>query len=243
MDFPAGWRSYLINLQERRDRQRSARKELGRIGWRLGPGGVTLYTATRFSDRGQFPSPSIRGCFTSHSDCLKDALTHGRPNVLMLEDDVTFATAFPILLPSILSQLETLDWDLCYFGHEDTGDIAKANTRTQEIRLCPYAGELRTTHFYLVNGRILERLTTHFDRLASGTPGDPHYGPMPVDGAINTFRLLNKEIKTLISDPKLGWQRPSRSDITPRFFDRLEYLRPAVDALRHIKNAANRWRS
>jgi glycosyl transferase family 25 len=157
-------------------------------------------------------------------------------NVLMLEDDVTFASTFPPLISSVLSQLEIIDWDFCYLGHEDTGDVARANRRTSEVNLVPYEDELRTTHFYLVNRRVIPRLVAHLDRLAAGTEGDPNYGPMPVDGAINRFRQLNTDVKTIIADPKLAWQRPSRSDISPKKFDELRFLEPVTGLLRNLKH-------
>jgi GR25 family glycosyltransferase involved in LPS biosynthesis len=240
-DLPAGWRAYLINLPERKDRLRFAKRELSSVGWQLGPGGVCLYAANKFKDRGRFPSPSIRGCFMSHSDCLGEASRQGMPNTLMLEDDVAFASSFPILLPSILSQLEAIDWGFCYLGHEDTGNIDRANSRTRDVNLIPYNGELRTTHFYLVNGRILPRLLEHLDRLASGEEGDQKNGPMPIDGAINRFRLSNGDIKTVIADPKLGWQRPSRSDISPGRIDQWRLLYPTVEGLRSLKHKFLRW--
>jgi len=235
-DLPAGWRAYLINLPERRDRLRLAEEELNRIGWRLGSSGVVLYAATKFTDRAGFPSPSVRGCFMSHSDCLRDAIQQGTCNVLMLEDDVVLASTLPLLMSSLLSQLEIIDWDLCYLGHEGTGKISRATARTCEVNLRPYDGELRTTHCYLVNSRILQRLVAHLDRLAAGTEGDPNYAPMPVDGAINSFRLLNGDVRTVIADPKLSWQRPSRSDISPKKFDDLRFLKPVISVLRNLKH-------
>ena len=234
-NLPAGWRAYLINLPERK--MASIRAERAGRHW-LAPriGGVTLYAATKFIDRGSFPTSSIRGCFMSHSDCLREALQQGMPNTLMLEDDIALASSFPVVLPSILSRLEFIDWDFCYLGHEGTGNIDRANARTKDINLIPYTSELRTTHFYLVNGRILPRLLEHLDRLASGEEGDQRNGPMPIDGAINRFRLSNDDIKTVIADPKLGWQRPSRSDISPGKFDQWPFVEPLVASLRNLKH-------
>jgi glycosyl transferase family 25 len=67
---------------------------------------------------------------------------------------------------------------------------------------------------------------------------------MPIDGAYNIFRRENSDIKTLISAPKLGWQRPSRSDIAGnRFFDKMQSIHFLTAKLRELKYLADRWRS
>jgi glycosyl transferase, family 25 len=238
--LPSDWCGFLVNLPERKDRLEAAKKELARVGWSLGPAGVTLYAAKRFSDSAGFPSPSARGCFISHSECLKEALRLGKTSVLMLEDDIAFASSLPNLLDSVVTQLNEVDWDFCYFGHEQTDSIKRAGPQTDKVTLVPFQGHLLTTHFYLLNARILSKLVMHLERLANGRPGDPIYGPMPIDGAFNTFRLLNPDVVTLVVDPKLGWQRSSRSDINPGRLDRLHILRPLMTALRNLKNASNR---
>ena len=43
---------------------------------------------------------------------------------------------------------------------------------------------------------------------------------MPIDGAFNIFRRINHDVQTLIAQPKISWQLSSRSDITPRSFDK-----------------------
>ena len=65
---------------------------------------------------------------------------------------------------------------------------------------------------------------------------------MPVDGAYNEFRLRNPDVNTLIAAPKLGWQRPSRSDLTPQLIDRIGPLRPLVSLLRSVKHGLSRGR-
>jgi glycosyl transferase family 25 len=237
------WNVYLVNLPERKDRLRLAERELERVGWHIGARGVTLFSATKFSERRGFPSSSIRGAFHSHSECLRAGLRQGDRDVVLLEDDIAFASCLPKLMPSLRAELAKTAWDFCYLGHEHTGEIERASSRTQHVNLVPYASPIIGLHFCIVSHRILPRLIDHLDRVALGREGDDDYGPMPIDGAFNTFRRLNSDLSTFIADPKLGWQRPSRSDITPKFFDRLEFLRPAVTALRNIKDTANRWRS
>jgi hypothetical protein len=236
--------AFLINLPERKDRLRTATKELARIGWSVGSNGVEIYVARKFSDRARFPSsPGVRGCFHSHWECIRRAYAQGKNSVLLIEDDIGLSPSIPGLTPGIISQLESKTWDFFYLGHEYTGDIECANARTSEVKLLPVKTEIRTTQFYAVHGRIFSRLLEHLDRVASGTEGDQEFGPMPIDGAFNIFRRINPDVRGFMAVPKLGWQRPSRSDITPKPFDQFVYLRPFIRALRNIKYATSRWRS
>jgi glycosyl transferase, family 25 len=234
--------AYLINLPERKDRLKSATKEFGRVGWVLGPGGVQLYAAQRSIERAGFSSPSVQGCFCSHFECISRAHQQGRKSILLMEDDIALSPAIHRLTPSIISQLEVTPWDFFYLGHGRTGDIGHANSHTAEITLAPMTAEIGGTHFYAINGRIFARLLAHLDRVRTGIEGDQEFGPMPLDGAYNVFRRKNSDTRTLIAMPKLGWQRPSRSDISPRPIDKLKVLRPVLSLLRSCKHAMSQWR-
>jgi glycosyl transferase, family 25 len=236
---------YLINLPDRADRLKSATVELARVGWGAGINGVNVFSARRFADAAGFPSAGARGCFHSHLECLRQAHLETRGSVLILEDDITFTSSLPRLTSSILLKLETSDWDFVYFGHERTGNIPRANRNTtdQELKFKMWTGSICTAHFYGVRGRILPRLIKHLDSLGNRPPGDPEGGPMTIDGAFDVFRQRNRDVKTIIADPKLGWQRPSRSDLTPRGFDTLALLRPVTFSIRRLKHCIDRWGS
>jgi hypothetical protein len=235
--------AYLINLAERTDRLASAKKEFARAGWRMGEGGVEHYVAQRFTDRAGFPFPECRGCFHSHAECIRKAWRDGRQNVLVMEDDIALAVSTGALTPAVVAQLNSMPWDFLYLGHEDTGDIGRATPRTRHVDFLPYGGSIRGTHSYAVNGRIFERLLAHLDRVANGVEGDQEYGPMPIDGAFNIFRFKNADVQTFIARPKIGWQRSSRSDISPKAFDGLKLLRPFLAMLRDLKSTTMRWHS
>lgn len=237
--------TYLINLPERADRLTVSRKELARIGWDLGEGGVRVFPALSFSDRAGFPSAGVRGCFQSHLECLRRAQFENRRSVLVLEDDISFSSSLSRLTPSIVSQLDTVAWDFVYFGHYATGEIpnAKSNTPTADLKLIPWTEAVSCTHFYAINSRIFGRLIASLERHSSGVEGDQNAGPMPVDGAFNIFRRNNSDVRTLIACPKLGWQRSSRSDITPQNLDNLYLSRQLMDAWRGLKYTVARWRT
>lgn len=230
--------TYLINLKERTDRLELAKIELTRVGWTLGPSGVQLFPAVKFTDRASFPNTGIRGAFNSHHECLKRALAAQNKNVLILEDDVAFSPYVASHASRIIARLDDSDWDLVYFGHEHTGKLPVAESDDigdLEFELRPWTGDIVGLHFYAAKRSVIPELVAHLDRLESGREGDQEFGPMPVDGAINVFRRFNLRIKTLIAVPKIGWQRPSRSDISPKNIDRVRILRPAVKALRDLK--------
>ncbi len=236
--------AFLINLPERRDRLNSAMNELARADWRIGPTGVQIYSAQKFTERAGFPGgPGVRGCFHSHLECIRMAHKAGERSVLLIEDDIALASSFPSLVPSLISQLESTPWDFLYLGHEQTGPIERANSRTKEVSLVPTTGEVRTTHLLAINGHAFSRLLEHLERVYCGREGDQEFGPMPVDGAYNVFRRINSDLRTLIANPKLGWQRPSRSDLSPRKFDSFKLLQPVMGALRNVKYAASKWRT
>jgi len=237
--------AYLINLPERVDRLASAKIELGRLKWPIGTDGINLFPARRFAERGGFPNAGVRGAFYSHWECLQQAHTKGDFGALILEDDISFSSHIPKLTPLIISKLEANNWDIVFFGHYNTGEIPNANSKAEpkEFEFIECFGEIHGLHFYGVNSRILGRLNEHLERVASGREGDQVTGPMPVDGALNTFRRLNPDVRTFIANPKLGWQKPSRSDITPAKLDRLPAIRPLMSAFHRIKQIVDPWRS
>ena len=226
----------VINLAERGDRRIFVEREFQKVGWKE----YKFFPALRFDDAAGFQLPSWRGCFTSHLECLRLAQKQQLENILILEDDLTLSSSIQRLTPEIIAAVRKLDWDFLYFGHEATGNIRRATQRTNSVAFEPCTSEIRTAHFYAVNGRIIPALIAHFERNASTIPGDQHFGPMLPDGAYNTFRRYNRNVTTYIANPKLGWQRPSRSDITPHRFDGITALRPFISFVRDIKQLLTR---
>jgi glycosyl transferase family 25 len=227
--------TYLINLPERTDRLRSAQAEFRRLGWQ----DVKTLPARRFSEDGGFGNPGIRGCFHSHLDCLRQA----KGDVLILEDDITFTSALSALTPSIVEQLRAIDWDFVYFGHADT-PFQRATRATRSARFERWENKVLCTHFYAVRARVIPRLIDHLEAILRRPPGDPDGGPMPIDGAFFWFlRIRNPDLTTFVANPKLGWQRPSRSDLTPNELDSVKLFRPLLSIARSFKHAVNHWRS
>jgi glycosyl transferase family 25 len=221
--------AYLINLPERTDRLKSAQAELDRLGW-----DVEVFPGRRFQDAAGFQNPGIRGCFNSHLDCLRQATG----DVLILEDDITFASVLGTL--NLQERIQSLDWDFLYLGHEQT-PFARAHKSTSDVRFEPWGHPILCTHFHAIRERMIPRVISHMEAILRRPPGDPEGGPMSVDGAHWVFRERNPEVKTFVANPKLGWQRPSRSDLRPRGFDKVLLLRPALGLARKVKHALERW--
>ena len=227
----------VVNLAERKDRRRAVEQEFRKLNWTA----YEFFPACRFDDAAGFKFPSWRGCFMSHLECLRLARQRNLENVLIFEDDIALSSSILRLTPAIIEAVRNFDWDFFYFGHELTGDIERANRATNGVAFQLFDGDnIQTTHFYAVNKRIFSRLIAHFERNASTVPGDRNFGPMLPDGAYNTFRSYNKDVITYIANPKLGWQRSSRSDISPRALDDLKALRPLITFGRSVKHFLNR---
>jgi len=224
--------AFVINLKERTDRRRAAEAEFRKLGWK----GVEVFPAFKFEEAAGFPFSSWRGCFHSHLGCLKAAHNSKLDSVLIFEDDIALSSRIPFFTPQIVSVLDETEWDLVYFGHAP-GDIAHASRNTSGVTFVDAgSNEIHETHFYAVNKRIIPRLIEHFYRNAETVPHDGNFGPMPVDGAYNTFRRFNSDVITLVTNPKLGWQRPSRSDISPKKIDGIRLLRPILTYGRRCKS-------
>lgn len=226
----------VINLAERLDRRRSVEREFHRVGWT----DYQFFPACRFDDAAGFDSPSWRGCFNSHLECLRLAHKQNLEDVLVFEDDVALSSSIPRLTPLIIETIRNLDWDFLYFGHELTGSIARATRTTDSVAFERYDGGLQTAHFYAVSRRIIPRLIAHFERNAKTIPAAEGYGPMSPDAAYGTFRSRNKDVITYIVNPKLGWQRSSRSDLSPNQLDNIKALRSFITFGRNVKYFLNR---
>jgi hypothetical protein len=93
-----------------------------------------------------------------------------------------------------------------------------------------------TSHFYAVNGPVIPRLVEYLKKVQQREPGDPLGGPMELDGALTMFRQANPDVLTWIARPNLGKQRPSRSNITFRWYDRFPVVQQAADIGRLVRD-------
>ncbi|WP_293152375.1 MULTISPECIES: glycosyltransferase family 25 protein [unclassified Microcoleus] len=238
-------RTYVVNLPDRQDRRRDITKELANVGISLAPNSVEIFPAVRPETAGEFPSIGAWGCFLSHLSILKHARQQNLSNVLVMEDDLAISPTLIAQQSALIEQLQGQDWGMVYLGHYLTDrNLPKVdpNGRSSEaaVLLKPYTLGIQTTHFYGVNGQILDRLIAFLEQVQQRPKGHPDGGPMHVDGAYSTFRAQNPDIMTLIAEPNLGWQRSSRSDINASAW--YDYV-PLVREVANVARGAKVWLS
>jgi hypothetical protein len=167
----------------------------------------------------------------SHLTILEDARARRLKSVLIVEDDLVISPMLPEFLPTLMREGEEQDWGFIYLGH------VKELPASPEPQLIACTAPLATTHFYAVHGAIFDRLIAFLKEVQKREPGDPQGGPMHYDGALSMFRQQNPDILTLIAQPNMGWQRPSRSDIHAHWYERVIGLRNAADLARNVRQS------
>lgn len=223
-------RAYVINLPERTDRRQEMFEELQHAA--VGEASaVRFFPAIRPSTQGTFESIPVRGCFMSHLEVLREAVRDRLQSVLIMEDDLHISRRLTACQEQIAQRLALPDWDLCYFGHNLPFPM------DERPQLIAYTERVILQHFYAVRGDCIAQLVEFLELVASRPYGHPDGGPMPVDGAIWTFRAQNTHVRTLVARPNLGTQRSSRSDITPSRLDSVAALRPLLDTARRMRRA------
>jgi glycosyl transferase family 25 len=219
--------SYVINLASRPDRRLEMEAAFLEAGW---PGPVEWLTELRPKEKGEWSSAGYRGCFMSHFKVFVRGRDAGHASFAVLEDDCGFTPAAVQRFQVILRALEAREWDLCYIGHY-IPPIAPDEFGLAEI---PSSQVIFTTHAYLVNRRAVAGLIDWFDLVSCRPAGNPLGGPQSPDGALSTYRKQNPGVKTIAAMPAICIQRSSRSEISPRWFDRLPLVRDVATMARSL---------
>ncbi|HZZ42642.1 MAG TPA: glycosyltransferase family 25 protein [Tepidisphaeraceae bacterium] len=240
-------RIYVVNLPARSDRRQEMVRELGKIGWPVRGGKLEFFDACRFEERGEFPTLGARGCFMSHLSILREARSLGLKNVLVLEDDLMFTGALLAGEQKLVEELERVEWGMVHLGYRiperdttsETLELAErmkgGSEKGVELREVRPVEEVLTTAFYGVNGMVFDRAIGCLEGILSRPGGHVEGGPMHVDGAFNTFRRQNEDVRAYVSVPSLSEERPSRSDVTPGKLDQVGLLRPVARLARWVK--------
>ena len=222
--------TFIINLPERRDRRRAVTRELVRAGMPLQPGKVELFAAVKPDEAAGFPSRGVRGCFLSHLRILQEAQRRNLERVLIMEDDLVLSPRIR-READVLANLLNQPWGLVYFGH-----VEKVSGEG-DLRLNVFSGPLMTSHFYGVSAPARDRLIAYLEAAERRPPGHPDGGPMHLDAALTMFRRANPNAITLLAEPNLGWQRPSRSDIHSTWMQSTPVFREAYGFARFLRSA------
>jgi hypothetical protein len=216
----------IVNCADRADRRQAMREMLRQAGWDPDGPKMTWFAAVDPKTAAGFGTPGERGCFLSHLVILNMARNAGHQRVLILEDDCHFDADFRERQAEIAGWLASTPWGVAYLGH-----IEPVSGPPGLAPWPPDAG-VRLSHCYAVSGEALARLPGFLEALTRRPPGSPEGGPMTLDGALCWFRRHNPDVPTVLVAPSLAHQRSSRSDISPRWFDRVPVLRDAIENVR-----------
>jgi hypothetical protein len=229
-------RIYVINLAARTDRRRDMVAQLRAVGIAADDPGVEFFAAVRPDAAGGFPTIGARGCFLSHLAILNAAAGRGIGRFLILEDDLNFAKGFAGRFAPVAAALAATDWSI-FYGDGRAG-IAPGSAAASPLAVLEPSRRVETTHFIGFQPDAAAAAADYLATILTRPPGDPLGGPMHVDGAYSWLRRANPQLRTVIANPPLGYQRPSRTDVHPNaWHDRTFGVRHAASMARRIVNA------
>lgn len=199
---------YCINLKSRPDRwaeslaefERHNIKNVQRIeGVQINPSEIIRYGNMGVRPDSQNSQSRICGrigCLLSHLKIIKIAKQHQLSNVLILEDDIQFASNFQQLFESVISEIPN-PWALLYFGGNEKGIQEQISERIRKID-------------YMLMAHAVGIHQSMFDILIETIS----YCQLPVDVYYAQFQ---NKFPCYTVFPYLAWQRASFSDIEQRF--------------------------
>lgn len=102
------------------------------------------------------------GCLLSHRQALLEARAAGWQTVLILEDDVTFASNFIVIADKLTTVSQEYDWEVCYLGFTDPWWPRRRETNLGDEHDLYRVQGCNTAHAYLIRATardwILARL-------------------------------------------------------------------------------------
>jgi glycosyl transferase family 25 len=214
-------RIIVLNLPSRPDRRAEMARELALIGW---PEHQTIwYPGIDPHEAAGFPNPGYRGCFLSHLAALNLARNAGYEAVLILEDDCDFGPDFATVAAALAGE----EWGIAYLGHAEHPVLGP-----RPLVAWPPASGVLLAHCYAVRRTVLPSLCAYLEAMILRPAGSADGGPMSPDAALSWFRGAHPEVRTLMASPSVAGQRSSRSNLSPRPWDRVPGLRNAAEAFR-----------
>jgi len=174
-----------INLDRREDRWEETKKELSSAH-------LLNYTY-RFSAI-EHENPVV-GCALSHFTVLNETLSLDK-HAMIFEDDVKFINNFTDMY-LYLEELDSLNWDMLYFGANITQHIRLVSDKFVEVF------HAQSTHAYCVNKRFIPTILEQKHLIGK------HLDLIYAEDVIPRGNCY-------ITRPMLATQRPSYSDIEKR---------------------------
>ena len=222
-------RVVIINLPNRTDRRQEMRSMLRRVGWDSESAKVTWFPGIDPQSAAGFASPGWRGCYISHVAALNVARNLNVARVLIMEDDCEFVPDFANRQAEVARWLESTPWGIAFLGHVESIAGPPGLTKWDP------SAALQNLHCYAVAGDVLQRLIQCLEGITLRPAGSPEGGPMSPDGGVSWFRRKNPDVQTVLVNPWLAYQRASRSDLTPRWFDRVPGLSAVASQARTLR--------
>lgn len=177
---------FIINLKERTDRWTDIMLEMEEMQVPLDK--IERFDAIRHEK-------SFMGCTMSHLACMRLAQQRGYQNVLILEDDFSVYNVDNFYQQ--LWKLEEIDfvWDVIFFSANVLGQ-QHYNEHFNKIT------DAQTTSGYLVHSHYFSTLINNFQQCVDSQNFIDMY-----------WKKLQAEGRWFIFKQKIGYQRPSFSDI------------------------------
>ncbi len=232
-------RIYIINLPERVDRRRHMEKEIGKLSLTPNSDKVHFFKAIKPEQADPFESRGARGVSLSHFTILQEAQTQGLERVLILEDDADFGPQFLAAETFLVEQLSSQPWDMVQFGYHFDHSIPSEDrvigpADSPAAQLFPFAKEVIGAHCCGFSAMGISKMVPFLNELFN-TPPTPERPYVPIiDGAYNIFSW-REDTTRLLPRSSLVSQVSSRSDITPRVYDKIPIVRSLLTFLRTLK--------
>lgn len=223
----------IINLESREDRRLEVTSEFARLGLAIDGDRIKFHTASRFDAAHPFPSIGAKGCFYSHLAVLEEAKSKKFESVLILEDDCDFIGTIESAFLRATEALLATDWDIFFGGHED---LVCDENLTEAIQPIKSGSWIRGTHFVAFRKTAIDAILPFLHEEIEHLANDPLGASRGIDAAYTHFGRKFPEFRYFVAWPKLGYQRPSRTDVQePSAYDRLPLINSIVVPARKLK--------
>lgn len=199
-------KTYVINLDERRDRWDLLVPELLKVG-------IKHYE--RFSaikpERAAIPKEAYQnmrlggadhdkyivgtvGVRASHVEIMKKAREAGHKQILILEDDVEFHQDANAIFDSAMEQAKDIEWDMLFLGCNHKAPFDLINTNLARVK------RAHAIHAYLIKNNMFDIIIENV--IPSGQEIDVYY-----------YESIHPNYTCLCTRPHTAWQRAGFSDL------------------------------